>query len=242
MANMDRLVQIRKELHANADMVYKKGSIRFFKEKINPIGVRTPVTRKIARTYYPKDISKKELFILCEQLLEKGTFEETLIAFDWVYKRKKELVATDFARFERWLKKYVHNWAHCDDFCTHAFGYILTHNPALIRKVRKWHTAKNRWLRRASAVILIHAMMERDITEKERTQLLAYIFDTADALLLDSDDLVQKGYGWMLKVASNRYQNRVFRFVLERKDCMPRTALRYAIEKYPKEMRNEAMK
>jgi len=52
---------------------------------------------------------------------------------------------------------------------------------------------------------------------------------------------VQKGYGWMLKVAADKYRKEVFEFVMQRKDRMPRTALRYAIEKMPSELKRKAM-
>ena len=68
------------------------------------------------------------------------------------------------------------------------------------------------------------------------------IFEITDMLLLDQDDLVQKGYGWLLKVASKVYQREVFEYVLNKKEIMPRTSLRYAIEKMPKELKEIAMK
>jgi len=52
---------------------------------------------------------------------------------------------------------------------------------------------------------------------------------------------VQKGYGWMLKAASEAHQQEVFNFVMRNKTRMPRTALRYAIEKMPPELRSQAM-
>jgi len=58
---------------------------------------------------------------------------------------------------------------------------------------------------------------------------------------MDRDDLVQKGYGWMLKAASEPHRQEVFDFVIARKAVMPRTSLRYAIEKMPAEMKKEAM-
>ena len=67
------------------------------------------------------------------------------------------------------------------------------------------------------------------------------IFKTSNALLQDREDLVQKGYGWMLKEAGNKYQTEVFEYVLKNKDRVPRTALRYAIEKFPNEMKKRAM-
>ena len=68
------------------------------------------------------------------------------------------------------------------------------------------------------------------------------IFEIADSLLLDKDDLVQKGYGWMLKSLCTKYDDEVYQYVLSKRDTMPRTALRYAIEKMPKPMKQEAMK
>jgi 3-methyladenine DNA glycosylase AlkD len=72
--------------------------------------------------------------------------------------------------------------------------------------------------------------------------LLDEVFKTADMLLTDDDDMVQKGYGWTLKEASNQFPDEVFRYVMKNKRRMPRTALRYAIEKLPQKMRKEAMK
>ncbi len=63
----------------------------------------------------------------------------------------------------------------------------------------------------------------------------------ADILLEDKDDLVQKGYGWLLKEASRTHQEQVFEYVMRNKAIMPRTALRYAIEKMPEELRRKAM-
>lgn len=228
---------IRVDLNANVDRVYKAGAIRFFKEPVNPIGVRTPITRKIAAKHWKlvKGLSKAELFDVCEALMKRGTMEETLIAFAWLRKVEKKLEATDFKVFERWLKTYVSNWAHCDEFCTHALGSLIYQFPQLKKKTFTWTRSKNRWLRRAAAVTLIYPF-------RQPKPDLDFIFRVADALLEDEDDLVQKGYGWMLKVAADHNRSEVFDYVMTRKDRMPRTALRYAIEKMPRKMREQAMK
>jgi len=80
------------------------------------------------------------------------------------------------------------------------------------------------------------------IIPARRGKFLEDVFDIADILLLDEDDLVQKGYGWMLKEASRLNQRQVFDYVVRQKAVMPRTALRYAIEKMPEDMRRSAMK
>jgi 3-methyladenine DNA glycosylase AlkD len=63
----------------------------------------------------------------------------------------------------------------------------------------------------------------------------------AGLLQVDLDDLVQKGYGWMLKAMSRSRPGLVFDYVMQRKPVMPRKVLRYAIEKLAPERRAEAM-
>jgi 3-methyladenine DNA glycosylase AlkD len=53
--------------------------------------------------------------------------------------------------------------------------------------------------------------------------------------------MVQKGYGWMLKAASQAHQKDVFNYVMNKKATMPRTSLRYAIEKMPAELKARAI-
>lgn len=89
-------------------------------------------------------------------------------------------------------------------------------------------------MRRAAAVSLI--------LPARKGKFLEVIFQLADILLKDQDDLVQKGYGWMLKSASALHQEAVFNYVLKNKKEMPRTALRYDIEKMPPDLRIKAMK
>jgi 3-methyladenine DNA glycosylase AlkD len=72
-------------------------------------------------------------------------------------------------------------------------------------------------------------------------KFLEDIFEIADILHSDSDDMVQKGYGWMLKAASQAHQDKVFSYVMSKKATMPRTSLRYAIEKMPPELKVQAM-
>ena len=88
-------------------------------------------------------------------------------------------------------------------------------------------------MRRASAVSLI--------VPAKKGMFLQDVFEIADIMLLDKDDMVQKGYGWMLKVASHLHQKEVFDYVINKKSVMPRTSLRYAIEKMPEELKKKAM-
>jgi 3-methyladenine DNA glycosylase AlkD len=210
---------------------------QFHKEKLKVRYVlKAPIARKISNNLYKevKHLPKVELFRLCDELLEKGGGIGRLIAFEWSQKRVNEFTLSDFKIFERWLKKYVNNWGACDHLCCGSLGHLIISFPELVHKTKEWAYSKNLWLRRASAVCLIKPVLNR--------QLLDEVFKTADILLTDPEDMVQKGYGWMLKVASNRYPDDVFDYVLKNKDKMPRTALRYAIEKMPERRRKIAMK
>jgi 3-methyladenine DNA glycosylase AlkD len=91
-----------------------------------------------------------------------------------------------------------------------------------------------RWAKRGAAVTLI--------LPARKGMVLDTVFEIADNLLEDKDDLVQKGYGWMLKEASKQHQKQVYDYIIKNKAKMPRTALRYAIEKMPPDLRKEAMK
>jgi 3-methyladenine DNA glycosylase AlkD len=106
--------------------------------------------------------------------------------------------------------------------------------PASITEIVSWTASSNRWLKRASAVSLI--------IPAKKGLFINEIFTISDRLLTDNDDMVQKGYGWMLKEASNLHQDDVYHYVLKHRHDMPRTALRYAIEKMPPDLKTEAMK
>jgi 3-methyladenine DNA glycosylase AlkD len=233
---MSNIIQaIRKELVHNADEKTQAGRQIFFREQVILHGVRTSIVSKIAKAYYNeiKEMNKEEIFNLCEVLWKSGYLEETFIACNWSYFIRDDYEPADFQVFERWVHMYVTNWASCDTLCNHTIGSFLELYPAFIANLKHWAQSPNRWMRRASAVSLI--------IPARKGKFLEDIFTLADILLLDDDDLVQKGYGWMLKSTSEAYQKEVFEYVINNKTKMPRTALRYAIEKMPKYLKDQAM-
>jgi len=151
----------------------------------------------------------------------------------WSEKLGKKFEPADFEIFERWIKNYVCNWASCDTLCNHTVGDFVMMYPGFLAKLKEFAHAENRWVKRAAAVSLI--------VPARKGLFLNDIFEIADILLPDGDDMVQKGYGWMLKVASQAHQQAVFEYVISKKAVMPRTALRYAIEKMPEELKKMAM-
>lgn len=229
------LSAVREELLQNVDEKTRDSAQRFFKEEVKFHGVKSAVVRNIAKKYF-RDIKgngKQETFSLCEKLLESDYGEEAFIAFEWAYSIRKDYEPADFLVFERWVQKYVNNWAKCDTLCNHAVGSFIEKYPEYIKNLKNWARSDNRWLRRASAVTLI--------LPARKGMFLEDIFEISDILLKDGDDLVQKGYGWMLKEASKSHQDEVFDYIMAKKAEMPRIALRYAIEKMPKDLKRRAM-
>jgi len=233
---MNKIVkQLRNELKANADAQGKKSFQRFFKEHVKAYGIKTAIVIKIAKKYFLEieNLDKEEIFAICRQLYMSGFSEEAGIASIWVDKIHDRFLPADFKIFESWINEYIDNWAKCDVFCNHAVGSFIQMYPDYLAELKRWTKSKNRWLRRAAAVSLI--------IPAKKGMFLKDIFEIAESLLTDEDDMVQKGYGWMLKEASRKHQRQVFDFVVKNKSDMPRTALRYAIEKMPANLRKKAM-
>jgi 3-methyladenine DNA glycosylase AlkD len=113
-------------------------------------------------------------------------------------------------------------------------GDFLDKYPEYIEDLKLWTKSPNRWMRRAAAVSLI--------IPAKKGMFLKDIIHLADLLLPDQDDMVQKGYGWLLKEASRKHQKEIFDYVMLHRKYMPRTALRYAIELMPKELKSDAMR
>jgi 3-methyladenine DNA glycosylase AlkD len=113
-------------------------------------------------------------------------------------------------------------------------GGLVEKHPESVSEVKSWAKLENRWLKRSAAVSLI--------VPATKGEFLHECFEISDMLLSDDDDMVRKGYGWLLKEASRKHQKEVFSYVLKNRRRMPRTALRYAIELMPEEFRKEAMR
>jgi 3-methyladenine DNA glycosylase AlkD len=235
MADQQFIAAIRAELVRHVDPAYRQGAQNYFKEGVVLHGVRIPVVRAISARYYRqvKGLDKTGLFALCDRLLTFGTSEERGIAFDWAWRRRQQFEPHDFKILERWLRDHVSNWGGVDDLCCHAFGHFIDRFPECLPAIFKWTKAKQWHMRRAAAVILIFPVRKGKYFEN--------VLKTSDALLCDEHYLVHKGYGWLLKEATKKFPKEVLDYVLKHKARMPRTALRYAIEKMPPAWKKQAM-
>jgi 3-methyladenine DNA glycosylase AlkD len=230
------LAQLREDLKNNADEQTQKTFQRFFKEQLKYYGVKTGTVGKIAKKYWKqiKTRDKKTIFELCEKLYRSGITEEAFVVSFWMPNYIENLEPSDLATFKVWIEKYIDNWAKCDGFCNHTVGDLIQKYPQAAEIIKSWAKSKNRWLKRASAVSFI--------VPAKKGCFLKEAFEICNVLLTDEDDMVQKGYGWLLKEESRMHQKEVFAYVVKNRKLMPRTALRYAIELMPETLKAEAMK
>ena len=228
---------IQSELSKIATPERKKAIEFFFKHEIAAYGVNSPDTQALGRIVIQQLKSEKwtksQAFDLAEKLFQNASIEESLLACQIVLAYKKDYSISDFEIFESWIALYIDNWAECDTFCNKTIGEMLLRFPDLTERVKSWALSPNLWVRRASAVSFIYPAKKNVLVEVQ--------WEIALLLLEDKEDMVQKGYGWMLKVLSQNRQEEVFQFVCQYKERMPRTALRYAIEKMPENLRKQAM-
>jgi 3-methyladenine DNA glycosylase AlkD len=229
------IAEVRRDLRASASEEARVSGERFFKESVQLYGVRMPAVGALARRHFRsiEALSKSGVFALCEQLWQSGYLEESMVACEWSYSVRSQFQPGDIATFERWVTRYVTNWASCDTLCNHTIGTLLEMYPKQNSVLKRWARSENRWMRRAAAVSLI--------VPARRGLFLPEVLEIADILLRDRDDMVQKGYGWLLKAAAEGHQGEVFDYVMAHKTEMPRTALRYAIQKMPADMKARAM-
>lgn len=233
---MNKIIEdLRSELIRNSDEKTKLSAKRFFKEDIKLYGIRSADVVRLSKAHY-KDIidkGKSNIFSLCNELWKSGVIEESFVACNWAYNVSRQYDPADFEVFEKWVNNYIDNWASCDTLCNHTIGTFVEMYPGHLSGLKNWAKSQNRWVKRASAVTLI--------IPARKGKFLDDIFEIADILHFDEDDMVQKGYGWMLKAASQAHLKEVFNYVMSKKGTMPRTSLRYAIEKMPAELKARVM-
>jgi len=215
----------RQRLRAAAEPDLAAGVRNFFREPVDPYGVRSPHVQSISRSVYQAlkrwPVAQRDQ--LMTPLWESGKLEEGVIVAH-VYRRfANELGEREFAMFERWLDRYVRNWSHCDGVASWLLAGAIRNQPRLIEKLAPWTRSKNRWKRRAAAVALLQEAKAGRHTDS--------IFEICTLLRDDRDDLVQKGVGWILKEAYPKRPREVMAFLKDWRASAPRLLLRIAAEK-----------
>ena len=149
--------------------------------------------------------------------------EEGVLAIYICRRDRKRFGAAEFRRFEDWIARYVRNWAHTDGLSSWLLSSCIENDPSLIARLPAWTRAKSRWKRRASIVALLQ--------EAKSGRHTGEILGIAERLLDDTDDMVRKGLGWVLKEAYPKQPLAVVDWLSGRRSRASRLVLRIAAEK-----------
>jgi 3-methyladenine DNA glycosylase AlkD len=160
-----------------------------------------------------------------EKLLESHIHEARAGAVSIMDKASRSKKTTDARRkefFDLYMRRHdrINNWDLVDLGCLHMVGSFLQDKPRKI--LYKLAKSKNIWERRTAIVGTCHFI---------RTGETDDTFKIAALLLNDNEDLVHKGTGWMLRFAGDKNNPALLTFLNDYAAVMPRTMLRYSIEK-----------
>lgn len=187
------------------------------------IGVTVPQSRSVAKRFAA--MSFDELQKLAPSKIHQERFVAQLILLNYFEKSKLQKDRKFY--FETWLSwlraGYVNNWDLVDVVGSRIGAHLLDQsNPlTLLKKLAK---SESLWERR-SAIILTFPLI--------RAGRFGEALEISDVLIDDSHDLIHKAVGWMLREIGNRDVSVLRQFLSDYAATMPRTALRYAIEKLP---------
>jgi 3-methyladenine DNA glycosylase AlkD len=229
--------EIVARLEKGADPVRAEGARRYFREKVEFYGWTTAGMRALALDVAARirpAWSLKEALGLAEILLPEKKFESKSAAIVLLLSFKKEFTPAVARRIKAWLAKdYCDNWAAVDILCPEALGWLIERHPGLADEIYEWTSHRNRWVRRASIVAYVPLA--------RHGKFLDQAYRTAEAMFGTEDDLLQKATGWMLREAGKKDMPRLRRFLLDNGPRVPRTTLRYAIERFPAEERRKLL-
>lgn len=224
-------------LEKKADPRRAAGARTYFKERVTFYGLTSDEVRKIARELFEqvrKEWNLKQAIELCEILLASEFFEARSIGTLMFLKFDKEFDPSIFALVKKWLERNrLDNWAAVDTLCPDCLGPLLEKHPELTENIEGWTRHPNRWVKRASAVSFIKLA--------RRGKQLDAAYRIAERLFSVDDDLIEKATGWLLREAGKTDMKRLERFLLSRGPAIPRTTLRYAIERFPHDKKKQLL-
>jgi 3-methyladenine DNA glycosylase AlkD len=232
---MAELTKLKKDLKNKSSKKRSEVLQRFFKTGIGEygygdifIGVTVPDTRKIAKKYFY--ISFKDI----KKLLNSKIHEERLLAliilvyqFEHSGGLKKKMVYNFYLE----NTKYVNNWDLVDLSADKIIGAYLSNKPKTVLK--SLAKSENLWERRIAIISTFNFIKNNKFNDT---------LSVAKILLKDEQDLIHKAVGWMLREVGKRNIEIEEKFLKKHYNDMPRTMLRYAIERFPENKRQKYLK
>ncbi|UTF58581.1 DNA alkylation repair protein [Gilvimarinus sp. DA14] len=209
---------------------------RFFPHNIALLGVAAPQLRQVVRDFYSSHshLNAEDVLQITELLLQNAKYnEEKLLAFSLLNKWTKKFYSDELlTKFRFWLENYANNWSLVDDLCLKTIYPFLLGRPYLIETIQPWSHSKVPWCRRASNVAWVK-FIDRKIGRTHYQLRPELVFENCDTLLYDPHEYVQKSIGWLLKVTAQHHRRLTTDYLRRQGPKMPRSTLRYALEKLP---------
>jgi 3-methyladenine DNA glycosylase AlkD len=167
-------------------------------------------------------------------LIEDRHLEVKSVGIEVVSRYRRDFTPALLPVWKRWLaENHSANWATTDAICGSLIGPLILEHPELGARLRVWSRDRNMWVRRASIVGLI--------PRARRGESLDLVYEIASRLHANSEDLIQKAVGWVLREAGKTDPLRLERYLRANGSAIPRTTLRYAIERFPEQKRRDLL-
>jgi 3-methyladenine DNA glycosylase AlkD len=208
---------------------------RYFRGPVNFgfYNVGTAAMRQLARSIHAQHKSEwsiDEAMVFADALIEDRHLEAKSVGIEVVARYRRDFAPRLLPRWKRWLAgNHSANWATTDAICGALIGPLLLDHAELGARMRVWARDRNLWVRRASIVGLIQCA--------RRGESLDLVYGIARRLHADKEDLIQKAVGWSLREAGKTDMPRLERYLRANGRVIPRTTLRYAIERFPEAKR-----
>jgi len=232
------LAELEKVIKKESNPEKARASERFFKTGDGEyghgdifIGIVAPIARKIIKEFH--NISIKET----EQLLNSKIHEKRLIAllilvkkYEIANKQNNEITKKEIFNIylKHAAKNNINNWDLVDLSAPNIVGnYLLDKNRDILYELVK---STNLWERRISIISTLAFIRQKDLKDTLKI---------SELLLADKHDLIHKAVGWMLREVGKRDIEVLRKFLNNNHKKMPRTMLRYAIEKFSLDERKE---
>lgn len=232
-------------LAAKADADFAGRLQRYFPHEIRALGVSNASVVEIANGFFRKrpEIPATTRLALAEEVLSRADcHEEVLLGFALLHKVARTGLGDEFLyRCENWLESYVSNWAQCDDLCLKLLYPFLCGHLDQIPQTQRWVGFRSNWARRAANVAVVK-FVRRKVGRLTFELPLSHVFDNCIRLMHDHDVYVQKGLGWLLKVAAEAHPDEMAQFLRVWHGEMKRDTFRQAIEKMDEETRLSLMR
>ncbi len=222
--------RLQEKLHTLANSEWAQGMQRYFKtgpgeyaEGDRFIGVRMPQMRKLVKDYPDTPLSE------IEALLCSSFHEERMVALLLMVQRFQRGDAKEQkALYQCYLDSttVINNWDLVDVTAEHIIGaWLFGRSPKPLYKLAR---SKSLWERRIAIMATFHFIKRNEFDET---------LTLAERLLHDEHELIHKAVGWMLREVGKRDLAAEEAFLQQHYQVMPRTMLRYAIEKFPERRR-----